>query len=103
MRILLAIAVLLWAAPAVAADCRSWGKLDGAGKQATIEGMIEGHLNSNESKMWTSESKSGMRRCMHGFVGRIIGEFDDLCASGRRKAKNELDDIFDKYFLSCVQ
>ena len=33
----------------------------------------------------------------------IKEEFDGACAQGRGTEKNALDQLFDKYFLTCVQ
>lgn len=95
---------LLLAHPAAALDCRTWNRLSPDEKTARIEGKIEGHLSSNESKMWTSESRPAIRRCLQEFLPRIIDDYDDACGQGkstRPKAK-DLDDLFDTYFLSCI-
>ena len=65
--------------------------------------MIDGHLNSNVGRKYTSENTVAMRRCLEGFVERIRDDFDDACSKGRSTGKKALDDIFDRYFLSCVQ
>ena len=95
--------LLAWPSLALAIECREWDALDGEGRSARIRAMIEGHLSSNVGKRYTSENQPAMRRCLERFVDEIADQFDGACAGGRSTAKNELDQIFDRYFLSCVQ
>jgi hypothetical protein len=37
------------------------------------------------------------------FALRIRDDFDDACSKGMSTGKSALDDVFDRYFLSCVQ
>lgn len=103
VRIPILVAALLWAGPAAALDCRTWNRLGPDEKTARIDGKIEGHLSSNESRMWTSESRPAIRRCLQEFLPRIVEDYDDACTAGRTAPRPAaLDDIFDKYFLSCI-
>jgi hypothetical protein len=43
-----------------------------------------------------------MRMCLERFAPEIRAQFDGACASDNR-APDALDEIFDRYFLSCVQ
>jgi hypothetical protein len=106
MRRVLATAILVGLSPGKAlagSECREWEALDGAGKAAEIDGRIEGHLNSNVGKRYTSENQVAMRLCLQRFAPEISAQFDGACAAGRSVSSNELDQIFDRYFLSCVQ
>ena len=49
------------------------------------------------------ENTVAMKRCLEGFVLQIRDDFDDACSKGMSTGKSALDDIFDRYFLSCVQ
>jgi hypothetical protein len=99
----LAIWIGLAAAPAGAgSECSEWVRLDNDGKVARIGAMIEGHLNSNVGKRYTSENRVAMRMCLERFAPEIRAQFDGACASDNR-APDALDEIFDRYFLSCVQ
>lgn len=102
---LLAIWVLVfgWAGAASAIECSEWQRLSPDAKKAQVEKSIEGHLTSNVGRKFTSENTPLMRRCLYEFVEDIVDQFDGECAEGRSAAKNALDQIFDKYFLSCVQ
>ncbi len=95
--------VIAWPAAAVAGNCREWRRMDEAQKVAELDGMIEGHLNSNVGRKYTSENRVAMRRCLQGFAGEIREQIDGACAEGLRVEMNALDQIFDRYFLSCVQ
>jgi len=97
------LAVLGGAAAAHAMQCSEWQRLDDDAKLAAINGMIEGHLSSNVGRKFTSENTVAMRRCLERFAERIRDDFDDTCTKGERADMQALDDIFDTYFLSCVQ
>jgi hypothetical protein len=106
MRSSLVAAVLIALAPAGAragSECRDWERLDATSKAAEIDGRIEGHLNSNVGKRYTSENMVAMRQCLRRFAPEISEQFDGACAEGRSTSSNQLDQIFDRYFLSCVQ
>ena len=91
------------AAPAGAMDCAGWRRLSHDQKSAKITSMIDGHLNSNVGKRYTSENTVRMRRCMVEFAEDIQEEFDGACSQGKSTEKNALDQLFDRYFLTCVQ
>ena len=95
--------VIAWPAAAVAADCREWRRLDEVQKITKLDGMIEGHLNSNVGRKYTSENRVAMRRCLQDFAGEIREQIDGACGEGLRVEMDALDQIFDRYFLSCVQ
>jgi len=94
---------VLWAGVATAGDCSNWMRLTDDAKYAKIDRMIEGHLNSNVGKRYTSENVVAMRRCLQDFVEDLRAEFDGACAPDVNSAMGVIDDIFDRYFLSCVQ
>ena len=84
-------------------ECSGWKRLDDNQKLAAIQQMMDGHLNSNIGRKYTSENTVAMRRCLERFVDQIRDDFDDACSKGMSTGKSALDDIFDRYFLSCVQ
>lgn len=86
---------------AFALDCSGWNRLDDDQKTASIEGMIQGHVFSDYGTKFTSEHRMAMKRCVQGFLSRIHDEFDDTCS--RSASRDAIDDVFDRYFLSCVQ
>jgi hypothetical protein len=81
--------------------CPDWQDLGPDQKVASVEAMIEGHLSSNKSKRYTSANRVAMRRCLEASVGRIIDDIDNECSSGQRSG-DPVDDVFDRYLLSCV-
>jgi len=104
MRTAIVVALLsfAWAGPAAALDCPEWKRMTPEQKTARIERKTESHLKSNVSKRFTSEDPVAMRSCMYEFTPEIVARYDHLCEQGQSTA-NALDDLFDKYFLSCVQ
>ena len=101
--ITIGIAVLGWSSAANALDCAGWKRLTLEQQTAKVNSMIDGHLNSNVGRRYTSENIPRMRRCLNEFRDDIREDFDGACAQGHSAAKNALDQIFDTYFLSCVQ
>jgi hypothetical protein len=94
---------MLCAGAATADDCSNWMRLGNDAKYAKIDRMIEGHLNSNVGKRYTSENAVAMRRCLQGYAEDLRAEFDGACAPDANSAMGVIDEIFDRYFLSCVQ
>lgn len=101
-RLAIVLAFLLAAPVAGAIECDEWQGL-GPDKEARIRQMIESHLSSNRGQQFTSENRVAMRQCLNRFVPDIAARFDGACDEGAGGGMNALDDIFDKYFLSCVQ
>ena len=104
MRVLVMTGLLVLALPvAVGARmrCPDWQALGQDQKVASVEAMIEGHLSSNKSKRFTSANRIAIRRCLEANVGRIIDDIDEQCGRGQRSG-DPVDDVFDRYLLSCV-
>lgn len=95
--------MLAWPLAATAVECQSWQRMDDDQKTATVQQMIDGHLDSDRGRSFTSENKVAMRRCLEAFRGQIVAEFDGACAEGLSASLDVLDQTFDRYFLSCVQ
>jgi hypothetical protein len=97
------IAACLIPVAAGALECPDWRRLDAAEKSAQLDGMVDGHLGSNVGKKFTSENPVFMRRCLEDFKQDLIDQFDGACQDERGTPKDAIDQIFDRYFLSCVQ
>jgi hypothetical protein len=100
--LLIALLVLGGAATANAGDCRYWLRLDPDAKRADIGAMITAHMTSNNSKRYTSVNRVEIGRCLRGFVGRIVEDVDYACGERPDANAEYVDDIFDRYLLSCV-
>ena len=100
--ILIGLLALAWAPPALAGDCQNWNRLPPAARSSDIEGMINAHMTSNNSKKYTSVDKVAIRRCLRDFVPRIVEEIDQACTDRPGGNAEFVDDIFDKFLLSCV-
>jgi hypothetical protein len=102
-RILIGALLFVAARTAGATDCTSWRKIDDDVKRERIEAIISHHMNSNVSKRYTSEHRVAMQSCLQGFVGQIVAEFDATCSDRPGANAEVLDDVFDRFLLSCVQ
>jgi hypothetical protein len=95
--------VLAWTPPAAAAgDCRYWSRLDPETRRTDVGGMITSHMTSNSSKRYTSANRVAIQRCLRGFVDQIVEDIDAACADRPDASAEYVDDIFDRYLLSCV-
>ena len=100
--ILIGLVVLAWPFSATAIDCPSWRLLDLAARNGEVSGMISGHLNSNASKKYTSENKVVIQRCLKNFAPQIVEEIDQACTDRPGASAEYIDDLFDRYLLSCI-
>ncbi|HEY8154607.1 MAG TPA: hypothetical protein VII72_10815 [Myxococcota bacterium] len=94
--------VFAGALSASAGDCPEWRRFDLATKNAEVAGMISGQLSSNASKKYTSENKVAIQRCLKNFAPQIVEEIDQACTDRPGASAEFVDDIFDRYFLSCI-
>ena len=103
-RILIGLLVFVWSstATAMATDCTRWRSLDLEVKRSEVGGMISEHLNSNVSKSYTSENKVAIQRCLREFIGHIVEEIDQACSERPGANAEFVDDLFDRYLLSCI-
>jgi len=100
--ILVGLLVLAWSPVALAGDCQYWNRLAPADRISDVEGMINGHLESNTSRKYTSENKVMIRGCLRRFIPQIVEQIDQACADRPGASDDYVDDIFDKYLLSCI-
>ena len=100
--ILIGLLMFAWSSTATAIDCPSWRRLDAEGKRSEVGGMITGHLSSNASKKYTSENKTVIRRCLNNFAPQIVEEVDQACTDRPGASAEYVDDLFDRYLLSCI-
>ena len=95
--------VMAMTTTAGAIECKDWDRLPPEQKGPTVERLIDQRLNSNVAKRYTSANRVAIRKCAMRRVQDIQDEFDGTCAEGIEASMNALDEIFDRYFLSCVQ
>lgn len=104
MRFWIPIGLLLLALPAAAGArlrCNDWEALSPEQKVAAVADMIDGHLTSNKNQRFTSANRTRMKRCLEGLMDQIVDDIDEACQRSSR-SKDPVDDVFDKYLLSCV-
>jgi hypothetical protein len=99
--ILLGLALsVVFAAPASAfLKCKSWVRLDDAGKRALLEQRIDQVLSGNVAKQY-GVNKVNLRQCMERNVSDMRAQFDGICAEGA--SMQALNDQFDRYIWTCV-
>lgn len=99
------IGLVLFSASAASAasDCASWARKGPDAKSAEIAATIEGHLGSHVSRRYTSESRVAIQRCLREFSSQIVEQYDQVCGERPGASSTVLDDVFDRYLLSCVR
>ena len=100
--ILIGLLVLAWSPSALAGDCPYWNRLTPAARSSDIEGMINAHMTSNNSKKYTSVDKVAIRRCLRDFVpADRRGDRPGLHGSTRRERGVRRRHLR-PFLLSCV-
>jgi len=94
--------VLAWPSASSAVDCPAWRRIGPDARADEVEGMISHHLNSNVSKRYTSENKVAIQRCLRNFAPQIVEQIDQACADRPGANAEYVDDLFDRYLLSCI-
>ncbi len=94
--------LLLLAWPAAAIECQEWLRFTIEEKPIVVENLIDERLASNEAKKYPHANLATIRLCVLPYISRIIAEFDGTCAEGISKGLGALNEVFDKYFLSCA-
>lgn len=84
-------------------DCASWARKGPDAKSAEIAGTIESHLGSHMSRRYTSEDRVAIQRCLREFSSQISEQYDQVCGERPGASATVLDDVFDRYLLSCVR
>jgi hypothetical protein len=99
--ILLGLALsMAFAGPANAFfKCKTWVKLDDAGKRALLAQRIDQVLTGNVAKQY-GVNKVTLRQCMERNISDMRAQFDGICAEGA--SMQALNDQFDRYIWSCV-
>ena len=93
---------LAFAAPASASfKCKSWVKLDDAGKRELLEQRIDQVLTGNVAQQYGVD-KVRMRQCLERNVSDMRAQFDGICAEGKRASMQALNDKFERYIWNCV-
>ncbi len=94
------ILLLPWQAMAI--ECQEWLRFTMDEKPIVVENLIDERLASNEAKKYPHANLTAIRLCLEPYVSRIVAEFDGTCAEGISKGMGALNEVFDKYFLSCA-
>lgn len=103
LRLLLPLVLALAALPADANNCVSWRKLAPEARSERVEATISSHVKSHVSRRYTSENRAAIQSCLRKFAEQIADKFTAACDERPGGSAEYLDDIFDRYLLSCIQ
>ena len=100
--LLLAVATLVFAAPAGATRCPAWNKMGAEEKSRTVEGMIERAVAGSGARSMQVD-RAAVGRCMRDQSREIEYAFDSACSDSRTASMQALNRIFKDYIWSCVR
>jgi len=98
---LVSLALILFAAPAAAIDCRTWGRLGPGQKEAAVYDLIETTVSGSRGRQY-QVNRGAIERCLQRNVNNITYDFDDTCADSSRAGRQALNSLFKNYVWSCV-
>jgi hypothetical protein len=98
---LVSLALILFATPAVAIDCRTWERLGPGQKEAAVYDLIEATVSGSRGRQY-QVNRGAIERCLQRNVRNIAYDFDDTCSDSSRAGKQALNSLFKNYVWSCV-
>ena len=98
---LVSLALIFFATPAAAIDCRTWGRLGPDQKEAAVYDLIETTVSGSRGRQY-QVNRGAIERCLQRSARNITYDFDDTCADSRRANKQALNTLFKNYVWACV-
>jgi hypothetical protein len=98
---LVSLALLFFATPAAAIDCRTWGRLSPDQKEAAVYDLIEATVSGSRGRQY-QVNRGAIERCLQRSASNITYDFDDTCANSRSAGKQALNTLFKNYVWTCV-
>jgi hypothetical protein len=98
---LVSLALILFATPAAAIDCRTWNRLSPDQKETAVYDLIESAVSGSRGRQY-QVNRGAIERCMQRSVRNITISFDDACADSRSAGKQALNNLFKNYIWGCV-
>jgi hypothetical protein len=98
---LVSLALIFFATPAAAIDCRTWGRLGPDQKETAVYDLIEAAVSGSRGRQY-QVNRGAIERCLQRNVRNIVYDFDDTCADSRRANKQALNTLFKNYVWTCV-
>ena len=98
---LVSLALIFFATPAAAIDCRTWGRLGPGQKEAAVYDLIETTVSGSRGRQY-QVNRGAIERCLQRSARNISYDFDDTCADSRRAGMQALNRLFKDYIWTCV-
>ena len=98
---LVSLALILFATPAAAIDCRTWGRLGPGQKEAAVYDLIETTMSGSRGRQY-QVNRGAIERCLQQNARNIAYDFDDICADSSRAGKQALNNSFKNFVWACV-
>jgi hypothetical protein len=98
---LVSLALILFASPAAAIDCRTWERLGPGQKEVAVYDLIETTVSGSRGRQY-QVNRGAIERCLQRHARNITYDFDDTCAVSSRAGKQALNTLFKNYVWTCV-
>ncbi len=98
---LVSLALILFAMPASAINCRTWERLGPSQKEAAVYDLIETTVSGSRGRQY-QVNRGAIERCLQRNANNITYDFDDTCADSRSAGKQALNTLFKNYVWTCV-
>jgi len=98
---LVSLALILFATPAAAIDCRTWERLGPGQKEAAVYDLIETTVSGSRGREY-QVNRGAIERCLQRNARNIVYSFDDTCADSGRAGLQALNTLFKDYIWTCV-
>ena len=98
---LVSLALIFFATPAAAINCRTWERLGPGQKEAAVYDLIETAVSGSRGRQY-QVNRGAIERCLQQNAGNIAYDFDSTCADSSRAGMQALNTLFKNYIWTCV-
>ncbi len=98
---LVSLALIIFATPASAINCRTWVRLGPGQKEAAVYDLIETTVSGSRGRQY-QVNRGAIERCLQRSARNIAYDFDDTCANSRSASRQALNTLFKNYIWTCV-
>lgn len=98
---LVPLALIFFATPAAAINCRTWERLGPGQKETAVYDLIETTVSGSRGRQYQL-NRGAIERCLQRSARNIAYDFDDTCANSRSASRQALNTLFKNYIWTCV-
>ncbi len=98
---LVSLALIFFATPAAAINCRTWERLGSGQKETAVYDLIATAVSGSGGRRY-QVNRGAIERCLQRSARNIAYDFDDTCANSRSANRQALNTLFKNYIWTCV-